>query len=62
MSAFDSVKKKLIFDEDVMPASTLPSAAAAHDDFLQLLDNNDEAAALPQFQHSVSAGAQPKMK
>jgi len=26
MAAFDSVKKKLIFDEDVMAATSMPSA------------------------------------
>ena len=66
MAAFDSVKKKLVFDEDYLP--TMPyeigqkKQAAQNADsrsknpFLDMIDCEDS---LPQFQHSASRTMKP---
>lgn len=48
MTAFDSVKKKLIFDEDIVPTTNPSAAAQSNNPFLQILDNSEEAS-LPKF-------------
>ena len=56
---FDSVKKKLTFDEDFTP-TMMPYEAgvASGNPFVMLLQNGgDDSGSIPMFQHTSSAGA-----